>query len=177
MQDVHKTGNWIRRFTIFLLIPMIILCQILGWLEINNSLSLAFKKSESLKIDASNLPFIGKLLFFALHSLSTLFLLYAIFYFLKFLSFYQKGIFFSKEVLSILKKINIVILVWAIYEFLFTTLASLLISMFKPVGQRYISVAFKDDDVLHFFIVLIIFMVLSLVQEAYKIKCEQDLVV
>jgi hypothetical protein len=52
-----------------------------------------------------------------------------------------------------------------------------MISLFKSAGNRYIMASIDFNDIIHLFIVLILFMAVHLIQEAHKIKSEQDLVV
>ena len=130
-----------------------------------------------LQQDAATISLTGKILFFVLESLTTIFLFLALWYFLKLLRLYRNDVHFSQEVINMLKKINIVVLLWALYGLFFNTLASLLISVFKPAGQRYITVSVGSHDIMHFFSVLILCLIIRILQEAYRIKAEQDLVV
>jgi hypothetical protein len=173
---------WIQGVTVFLIIPMLIFMRLLGWCTINTvNFSWAYYHVEMIPVDIQNnvvtLPMSGKILFFALETLSTLLLLIAIGYFLKLLALYKKEIHFSKEVIDMLKKINLTILLWAVYGLLFSTFTSVLISLFKPAGERFITISVSLHDIIHFFVVLILVLILQLIKEAYKIKTEQDLVV
>ena len=173
---------WTQRITLFLIVPVLIVVRVCSWFRMDfASLSVMYQQVEPMPLEMeqqiSALPLIGKILFFALETISTVFVLIALVYFLKLLQWYKKEIHFSKEVIGLLKKISAIIFAWACYGLLFNTIASLLISVFKPVGQRFITVLVSSKDIFHFFMVLILLLVIQVIQEAYKIKTEQDLVV
>lgn len=180
---MHKLSTlvlWIKRVALYLVIPIVLIMRSLAWSKINMSqLYLMYYQLQSNNVehDVLSLPLFGKALFFILESISTICLLAALWYFLKILDLYKKGLIFTKEVIGLLKKINIIVIAWSVYQLFFDTIASLAISVFKPTGQRYISFSISFDDVIHLFVVLILLMLLHLLQEAHKMKSEQDLVV
>lgn len=179
MQKLITLSPWIQRFILLLLIPSILIERVFSWSKINmNTLFITYHQNTfNIEQDISSLPLIGKLILFIIESFSTLLFLIAIWYFLKIIHEYKNGLLFSKKVIVSLKKINIVLLIWALYQLLFATFESLIISFFKPVGQRYITIAIGTHDIIHFFVLLIFFLIFYIIQEAYKIKLEQDLVV
>ena len=174
-------ANWIQRITICVIVPLILLDRVFSWCKINvNSLYVTYHQTITpldLQHDASTISLTGKFLFFVLESLSSVFLFLALWYFLKLLQLFRNDVHFSQEVINTLKKINIVVLGWALYGLLFNIVASLLISLFKPAGQRYIAASVSSHDIMHFFSVLILCLIIRILQEAYRIKAEQDLVV
>lgn len=174
--------TWIKRVGVYILIPIVLMMRLLSWGKINaNKFCLAYDQLQTAQnrvvSDVMSLSFGVKLLFFILESLSTLCLLLALWYFFRIIELYKKGFLFTKEIVILLKKINIIIIAWSIYQLFFDTISSLLISLFKSAGQRYISFSICSDDIVHLFIVLILLLLLQLIQEALKIKTEQDLVV
>ncbi len=182
MNRLTSLASWLSRFALYIMIPLIIMMRVLSWGKINaNSLCIAYRQILTSRAmidhDVATLPLLGKGLFFVLESVSALCLLFALWYFLKILELYKRNQIFTKEVISILRKINIIMIIWAVYELLFDTIASLTISLFKPAGQRYLMASISFNDIIHLFIALILFMALYLIQEAHKIKTEQDLVV
>ena len=66
---------------------------------------------------------------------------------------------------------------WAVYKLLFPTLATVIISCFRISGGGCILVMVGSNDVMRFFVVLIVSVIVHVMQEAYRIKSEQDLVV
>ncbi len=182
MDKISDFAVWIKRFALYLMVPLIIMMRLLSWGKINaNKFCLAYYRMQAssaiLDHDVGALPLLGKSIFFLLESVSAVCLLFALWYFLKILELYKNHQFFSKEVISLLKKINLIMLIWTLYQVFFDTIASLVISLFRSAGNRYIMVAIDFNDIINLFIVLILFMALHVIQEAHKIKSEQDLVV
>lgn len=182
MNKISNIAVWIQRCALFVVVPLIIIMRLLSWGKINaNEFCLAYYQMQAapaiLDHDIVTVPFLGKALFFILESVSAVCLLFALWYFLKILELYKKNQFFTQEVINIVKKINMIMLIWALYQVFFDTIASLMISLFKSAGNRYIMASIDFNDIIHLFIVLILFMAVHLIQEAHKIKSEQDLVV
>ena len=96
---------------------------------------------------------------------------------MKLLQLYKKEIHFSNDVIALLKKINKILLAWALYGISFMTISSLIITLFKPAGERFIMVGVSTHTILHCFVLLILYMLIHSIQEGYKMKTEQDLVV
>lgn len=165
---------------LYIIVPLIIIMRFLAWNKIYaNKIYFAYQEIQQciVELDVISLPAAGRVMFFILESIPAICLTIMLWYFLKLLDFYRKKVFFSLEVIQLLKKINSFALIWAAYALFFETFASLLISAFKPAGQRCIAVCIGHENVAYFFFVLILFMILHLIQEAYKLKTEQDLVV
>lgn len=180
MTRISTIAKWTQNLLLFGIVPATIFLRLLSWAKIDqNILYIKYEQMQAhiIERDVTTLPIVGKLLFFVLESLSPILLLMAAWYFFKILQQYKHGVFFSKEIVSLLKKINTIVLIWAVYKLFFSTFASLLISIFQPAGQRYITFAVSFDDLMHFFILMILFMILYLIQEAYKLRSEQDLLV
>lgn len=170
----------IKSITIYLIVPLIIIMRFLSWNKIYaNKIYFACQEiqQQMVELDISSLPTLGRILFFILESAPAVCFMLAIWYFLKLLEYYRRKVFFSVEVIQLLKKISAIALFWATYSLLFETLVSILFSAFKPAGQRCIAVCIGYENVTYFFLVFILFMILHLIQEAYKLKTEQDLVV
>lgn len=162
------------------MVPLIIIMRFLSWNKIYaNKIYFAYQNVQHsmVELDASSLPIVGRVLFFILDSIPAVCFIVALWYFLKLLECYRHKIFFSEQVIEILKKISIVALIFAIYSLLFETLVSLLFSAFKPAGQRCIAVCIGHENITYFFLVFILFMIIHVIKEAYKLKTEQDLVV
>ena len=182
MNKISTIALWIQRFALYVVVPLIIIMRLLSWGKINaNKFCLAYHQIQAsptiLDHDIVTLPVLAKALFFILESVSALCLLFALWYFLKILELYKKNQFFTQEVINQVKKINMILLVWALYQIFFDTIASLVISLFKSAGNRYVMASIDFNDIINLFIVLILFMAVHLIQEAHKIKSEQDLVV
>lgn len=180
MQTSFYLATWVQRCMLFVVVPIVIGMRFFSWGKLTMSaLYTEFQESLAPTLDSYvlMLPFLGKCLFFMLESIPTVCLLFALWYFWNILNLYKKALYFTVETVNLLKKVSMVMLVWAVYQLFFDTLASLAISLFKPEGQRFIRVTVGVDNVLHFFVVLVLFMLLKVVKEAHSIKSEQDLVV
>jgi len=177
---MKKLISWTYYFTLLIFMPLIIIFQLFSWLKINyTELHIKYSQlfNQPSKFDISNLPSMGKLLYSGLESISTICLLLVLWYFLQLLKHYKTGHYFSKEGLTFLKKINVIVIFWAFYQLFFDTFASLLISCFKPAGQRFIDVSVSSHDVIHFFCIMLLLLLINIMQEGYKLKSEQDLVI
>lgn len=178
--NIISLSSLLKKITAYVIVPIIIIMRFLSWNKIYaNKIYFAYQEIQQcmVELDVSSLPTLGRVLFFILESVPAACFMIAIWYFLKVLEYYRRKIFFSAEVIQLLKKISIIGLIWAVYALFFETLASILISAFKPVGQRCIAVCIGHENITYFFLVIILFMILHLIQEAYKLKTEQDLVV
>ena len=179
MNQISHIATWVQRFALFIVAPLIIMIRLLSWGKINahKFCTGLLESGVTLDYDVVGLPKLGKVLFFTLESISALCLLIALWYFVLILSLYKKNQFFTKEVIMLLQKINVVMLLWAVYELFFDTIGSLAIALFKEPGHRYLKISISFNDIIHLFIALTLFMTLSLMKEAYKMKSDQDLVV
>ena len=179
MKKLSLLATWVKYFIVIFIIPTALIGQLLSWFKINK---LFLSYSEYLppvqfEQDLSTLPIAGKIIYFGLEFIATFLFLWALWKFLAVLNLYKQGKHFSHEVIMRIRKISFIILGWAIYNLLFTTFSSLVISAFKPAGQRCITLALSFDDLVRFLMVFVLFIILYLMQDAYKIQSEQDLVV
>ena len=177
MQKIIRMVTLVQWAVLAGLIPLIIFLRLFSWWDIKKFYVTLQYNQAQMAAALETLTISQKLVVFSLEGVSTVLLLIAAWNFLKILKLYKTGHYFSKEVIILLKKCNIIILAWAVYEVLLDTLTSITILLFSPEGLRRVIVSVKDSDLLHFFMVLILFLFLQLIQEAYKIKSEQDLVV
>jgi hypothetical protein len=181
MSRLSASATWIQRSVIFLVLPTMFIIRLLSWWKINaDTLYLQYQQlaeASSMEHDLLALPLSGKYLFFVIETLPLFFVLAALYYFWNILELYKKGMHFSRQTVRLLQKINICMLIWALYQLFFDTLASLVISLFRPEGQRYIRLSIEADDIMRFFALLILFVVLQMVKEAHNLQSEQDLVV
>lgn len=178
--NIISLSSVLNKMTLYLIVPIIIIMRFLSWNKIYaNKVYFAYQEVQQsiIELDVSSLPTLGRCLFFILESVPALCVMLILWNFLKILECYRQKSFFCPQVIQRLKNINVGALVWALYGLFFETFASLLFSAFRPAGQRCIAVAIGHENVAYFFFVLILFMILHLIQEAYKLKTEQDLVV
>lgn len=175
-----SVSSWLKKMILVVIIPLIVVMRFLSWNKIHaNKIYFAFQEIQHsiVELDVSSLPVVGKVIFFLLESVPALCVMLILLHFLKILACFRQKLFFSPLVIQRLKYINMIALVWAIYGLLFETFASLLISAFKPAGQRCVAVAIGHENIAQLFLVLVLFMILQVIQAAHQIKAEQDLVV
>lgn len=181
MRQFSSLATWIQRCALFVVVPLIILLRVLSWWKINaDTLYIQYQQladASPIEHDVLTLPLSGKCLFFVIETIPALFVVAALYYFWNVLELYKKGMQFSHQTICMLKKINILMLLWAVYQLFFDILASAAISLFRPEGQRYIVLSIGADDVMRFFAVLVLFVILQMVKEAHNLQSEQDLVV
>jgi len=118
-----------------------------------------------------------KLLAMMVEGVSVALLLIGCIYFFKLLDFYSKGEFFSKNVLGYYRKILWTAFLWTLYGPIKLTILSILTTINNPPGQRTLSVILGSEDLLHILIVGSLLVINLLMQEAFKLKQEQDLTV
>ncbi len=96
---------------------------------------------------------------------------------MKLMRYFKSGEIFSLRTISLLRKISMLALVWAVYSPLNTLLLSV-IAFHENTEQRGLSMAYASDDamikLLFFGFLLVITLML---QEGYHLKSEQDLTV
>lgn len=175
-----SVSSWLKKMILLLIIPLIVVMRFLSWNKIYaGKIYFAYQETQTsfLGLDASSLSPFGRVMFFLFESVPALCLLGALCYFLILIELYKNNLFFSQKAVTLLKKIAGISLFWALYALLFPTIGSLLISAFKPAGQRCITLAISHENVAYFFLALVLFLILQVIQAAYKIKTEQDLVV
>ncbi len=95
----------------------------------------------------------------------------------KLMRYFKSGEIFSLRTISLLRKISMLALVWAVYSPINTLLLSV-IAFHENTEQRGLSMAYASDDamikLLFFGFLLVITLML---QEGYHLKSEQDLTV
>jgi hypothetical protein len=171
----------IQGFMLFLCVPSLLISSFLSWYRINEpafvSLGYNYFPDQSFYSELERVSWWGKIVFFIADNVAIFFLSLALWYFWQQLTLYKRALYFTPETIINLKKIMHCLLGWSIYQLLFPTLASLIISCFRITGRGSVVVRVSSDDVVRFFVVLILCVVLHVMQEAYRIKGEQDLVV
>lgn len=118
-----------------------------------------------------------KLLAATVHGVSTVLLLLGCFYFAKLLDYFRQAELFSIKTLNLYTKFMRVAFIWTLYEPISHTFLGLITTANNMPGHRILSVTIKGEDFIHVIIVGTLLIVNSLMQEAYKLKREQDLTV
>lgn len=171
----------VQKIVLLLCIPSLFLGCFLSWYRINEpffvSLGYNYFQDHSFYPDLERVSWWGKVVFFIADNMAICFLGLALWYVWQQLALYKRALYFTPEAIVNLKKIMRCLLGWSIYQLLFPTLASLIISCFRITGRDSVVVRVSSDDLVRFFVVLILCVVLHVMQQAYRIKGEQDLVV
>lgn len=118
-----------------------------------------------------------KLLAIAVDSISIFLFILGCIYFAKLLNLYMKGEFFSKKSTLFYRAIVKIAFAWTFYNPVKLSLLSIITTFDNPPGQRILTLTIKDQDIFHIFILGSFLVINSLMQEAYKLKKEQDLTV
>jgi hypothetical protein len=120
---------------------------------------------------------VSKILYLLIDGISGVLILFGCFYFIKILKLYQQGEIFSSCQLQLFHKISCIALIWTLYAPVKHTLLTLVSTFFNPVGQRVIEISITSHDIINIFVVGFLFVITSLIQEAYTLKNESDLTV
>lgn len=182
MTKLISLVTWTQRYLLYLVLPAIIIMRIISWSKLQvTSLYLYYQETlgscPDVDINVAKLPMLGKIIYFLAESIPTILILTALWYFYRMLLSYKQHVLFSPETNRLFKHINVCIFMWTIYQCLWATISSLIVSLWMPAGQRCVIVKFDFDDLVHILGILILSMMLYIAQEAYRLKSEQDLVV
>jgi hypothetical protein len=109
--------------------------------------------------------------------ISIVLIMYITYYLAKLLDQYQKNNIFSPAVLAVYNKITYIALAWTIYNPIKSILLSIITTMYNPIGKRILSFTFTSSDMYHIVIVGFLVILGSIMQEAYKLKQDNDLTI
>jgi len=183
VNTVQKYAYPLKFSLVIIGIPFVIGSFIYKWvfhsISVFNKIKLTSMISTGLSTSGISLspPLALRLLAAAIEGISVILLTYGIVYFIKLLSNYCKGELFSEEIILCYRKIMWAALAWTIYNPLSLMILSIVTTINNPPGQRIISLTLQGKDIFHIFIVGSFLIINSLMQEAYKLKREQDLTV
>lgn len=101
----------------------------------------------------------------------------ALYYCIKLMRRFEIGDILSPVTIALLQRITGFLFWWAVYTPIRQTLQVLIKTLNNPVGQRVLSVSVSSNDIFVILICLLLHIITSIMQEACKIKAEQDLVI
>lgn len=180
MKNLKSYSKFLSVFCKFIVIPAVIFSFVGGWFrgdESWNEIFAGFGYSWDAMDSLTNIPTVSKFLGMIVDGLAYLLLFVGIFYFLKLLKSFQEGDRFSLKTLQLFKRICKVALAWVIYTPIKRMLLSIITTFFNPVGQRVIKITINSGDIFNIFFVSFLFVLASLMKDAYELKSDQDLTI
>ena len=176
MKTIKKYATFLKFFSIFIVIPLIL------YIFIRNLMSW-FQGVVPSRI-VTKFPILTKSIspltktFGVIIDLVPFFIFFlGIYYFIKILDCLKKGNIFNANVFYIFKKLTRISLIWVIYHPLSFTLLGLVMTLNNPKGYRYLVVEFSFSDALNILLFGLFLIVTSLMHEGLLLKKEQDLTV
>jgi hypothetical protein len=175
-----------RRLEVFsyLLLPVLVVRVLLKWFcdSVSGMDTLFFSYNgsaqpfESIK-NLSEIPMLHRILGLLFDGASVALLIGGLVGIAQLMRCFQSGDIFSVRTTTLLHKISKLALCWAVYTPINYMLLSLVTTLHNPVGQRAISVSFGSNDIVNIFVFGFFMIILSLMQEACRLKQDQDLTV
>jgi len=104
-------------------------------------------------------------------------LIYGIINVRKLFSFYQEGVIFSFEHVTLFKRISNALILWVFLSILYESTKSILFSMGNPPGQRMVSIGFGSPEFMTLVVAGIVFVIAWVMDEGRIISEEQQLTV
>jgi hypothetical protein len=91
---------------------------------------------------------------------------------------YEKGAVFTQESIILIRRIGMMMFLWALLNPIYQILMSMVLTWDKSaIGMRQFGICFDFDYVRNLIIAGIVFLIAHVMQEAIKLKTEQDLTV
>jgi hypothetical protein len=110
-------------------------------------------------------------------SISMILFLFGCIYLIKLLNCYCRGELFSENIVRIYKYLLRIAFIWTCYVPFNRVLLGLITTLNNDPGYRMLHVSFTGNDIIHIFIVGSFLVMNTIMQEAYRLKQEQDLTV
>lgn len=190
MQKISFYANLLEKAIIYIMIAVVI-TFVVGWIQdkipvlrdLTFWLPTGISRGpiSSLQVDSLHylreMSFANRAIGFIAEGGLVAVVLTGLFFCIKLMRYFKNGEIFSLRTISLLRKISVLALIWAIYAPMITLLLSA-IAFHETTEQRSLSIAYATDGA---FIMLLFFgflLVLTLMlQEGYYLKSEQDLTV
>ncbi len=190
MQKISFYAGWLEKAIILLMINLLIVF-IARWTQdkipVLKDLNFWFPwplnrdPITSFQVDSLHylreMPFSNKVLGFIAEGGLLVLVLIGLFSCVRLMRYFKSGEIFSLRTISLLRKISMLALVWAVYSPINTLLLSV-IAFHENTEQRGLSMAYASDDALIKLLFFGFLLVITLMlQEGYHLKSEQDLTV
>jgi len=104
-------------------------------------------------------------------------LIFAVFTLAQLFRLYEKGIVFSTSNVKRYRRLGYLIIFWVLALFIFTPLASLVVSINSPPGERFITIGFELLDVFTLITGAIVVLISWVMDEGRKLEDEKALTV
>lgn len=147
------------------------------WIEFDR---VAFSMLDSLRYDHPDLPKIStlpmstRLECYIIAMIPNFVVMFGLYHLIKLLKLYEIGLIFTKENINQIKICSYTIFVWFFANFLASTLLVLALTMNNPEGQRILSITFASKEFSALVIGTIAIFIAHIMEEARKIKDEND---
>lgn len=92
-------------------------------------------------------------------------------------SCYERGAVFTQESIRFIKKIGIIMIVWAVLNPFYQVAISIILTMHNPHGYREIAITMNVDYVRNLIMAGLVFLIAYIMQEALKLHEDQSLTV
>lgn len=175
----RKTIAVIQCLAIGLACPIMALINLFSWSDMQHYKICFFCNQGSIDMVTKcfGFPTKEKFIYLVLTGISTIFVLIIFFHIFKIIASCRKRVFFSQSILDSLKKINLFVFVWALYELFYDTFATILLSVLYGTQLPRPLFCVGLIDAIRFSLLLFLILIFYLWKEAYKIKMDNDLVV
>lgn len=90
---------------------------------------------------------------------------------------YQRGIIFALESIQYIRRVGIIMFIWAALNPLYQALICLVVTLNNPHGQRLIAITLDSNYFRNLITAGIVFLIASIMQEAVKLQDEQKLII
>ncbi len=189
MKSLKSYARFLELFCIVAVIPVMIISLFLKWfgraIPLYNTVSNYVSSMKDgvryiYQVQAAHvsiLPMPSRILGFLADGVSVALFVYGCLYFIRVLRCYQRGEIFSDNTLYFFTRVSKAAFAWTLYNPINYMLLSVITTMYNPVGQREIAIAFGSHDIMNIFIVGCFWMITSLMHEGYSLKKDQDLTV
>lgn len=177
MNNITRIKQVSGRFRLFfsVLIILIPITDVLFWSMYNY---LPAKGNLILKMDiGQNLDLLTRFFLFITSLIPIAVILYAVFTLVQLFRLYENGIVFSMLNVKYYRRLGYLILFWVLALFFYTPIASLVVSINNPPGERFITLGFELLNVLTLITGSLVVLVSWVMDEARKLEDEQTLTV
>lgn len=188
LQKISFYAYWLEKCSMFLMLPLMLTVLVrwtqdkipllkdmdfwIPYIDRDNVLSY----SNSLHY-LNNMPPMDRVFGFLLDGVTMVILMAALFYSILLMHCFRNGEIFSVKTISLLRRVNILVLLWAAYTPIHCLLMGM-VAFHENTEQRALSMAYATDDALMKLLLFGFILVITLImREGYRLQNEQDLTV
>jgi hypothetical protein len=179
MQKIQKWSRFLRIFfqIAFVAIPLFTLCEWSFFDAKTINLIESFRKFNPTVSLPTEISYTTRALCFMLSMIPNGIIMFGFYHLIKLFKLYESGQVFTNECIRHIKICAYSVLAWLIADFFTTSLLILALTLENPVGQRILSISLGPKHLSTLIISIIAIIIAQVMDEARKLKDENDYII